>query len=1030
MRLRSIAVLVVLSALAGTAGSTPASGPDGASPRPKVIPITRRVQDRLTLAKQAWERREWPTSNPGARPSFEQSMPPKRIADMVDEDRRRTGALLELGGALPDAGEVQGELNRIASHTRAPEALRRAWEALGNDPERIAAAMVIPKLVDRRLRQRFETDRGRADALVRMDEGRSFDEWWLKARATFAGRDMSLPTRLVLPEINAAPCGDGQWLVPAPVVPGSRSRHTVAWTGNEMIVWGGLTASGVRLATGLRYDPTTDTWSETSIQAATPEARSGHTAVWTGQEMVVWGGWTGVMLNSGGRYDPATDSWQSTSPTGAPPGGADHTAVWTGNEMIVAGVNRLSGGIIEKVFGRYRPSTDSWAPAGSTPILSSQRGHAAVWTGTAMVVLGGELWQDGCPGQYNQLSGVVSYTPATDTWTILPTMFRRAGHIAVWTGSEIIVYGGRASNCQQPSQGTIKLASGQRLSLGGGAWTTIPADALDVATDNVPGLWTGTEMIFGTIRRYNPATGVWSAIPSYSGDSEAGPAQAVWTGSDLLFWNGETGGRYSPAANQWFPVSSRRAPTTIAAANNEVVWTGNEMILFGDPPSRYDPLTDEWNQIPGLFHFLATAVWTGQEVLLFGNPNGTSVTRYDPGTNIVTTSNPSGAPDARTGHAAVWSGTEMIIWGGDLGSGSGTTSTGGRFNPVTTSWMPTKFDATTPLWRTRPIAFWTGSEMLVWGGFNGTALTDGGRYDPATDSWTPVPDGPVSASDGVWTGSEMIVWSGNAPACSQGATGARYRPSDDSWTPTAVDAMVPSARDGFVLVWDGTGMLVWGGLETCSNSPINTGARYDPVDDTWTPIAITSETPAPRQYPVGVWAGDRMIVWGGSDRFGNRFDDGGMYCACAGGGLWYQDSDGDGLGDSSEVVASCTQPAGHVPDGSDCNDANPEVWGRPAEAVSLDFTDPETLAWSPPAEPGAQQITYDLLRSSDPASFAAPGACLDSGLAAPTCTDATAPALNGILYYLVRAVNQCPGGAGTLGAGSNGVERAGPAACP
>ena len=42
-------------------------------------------------------------------------------------------------------------------------------------------------------------------------------------------------------------------------------------------------------------------------------------------------------LNTGGRYNPSTDSWTATSTTNAPDGRYGHTAVWTGSEMIVWG---------------------------------------------------------------------------------------------------------------------------------------------------------------------------------------------------------------------------------------------------------------------------------------------------------------------------------------------------------------------------------------------------------------------------------------------------------------------------------------------------------------------------------------------------------------------------------------------------------------------------------------------------------------------------------------------------------------------
>ena len=81
-----------------------------------------------------------------------------------------------------------------------------------------------------------------------------------------------------------------------------------------------------------------DTWTAT---AGAPAARAYHTAIWTGSEMIVWGGndQNSNGLDSGGRYSPATDSWISTTTTNAPQARASHTAVWTGSEMIVWGGN-------------------------------------------------------------------------------------------------------------------------------------------------------------------------------------------------------------------------------------------------------------------------------------------------------------------------------------------------------------------------------------------------------------------------------------------------------------------------------------------------------------------------------------------------------------------------------------------------------------------------------------------------------------------------------------------------------------------
>jgi hypothetical protein len=69
-----------------------------------------------------------------------------------------------------------------------------------------------------------------------------------------------------------------------------------------MIAWGGEDDSISYLNTGGRYEPATDTWAATSTDGA-PAGRVDPTAIWTGTEMIVWGGFGGShRLNTGGRY--------------------------------------------------------------------------------------------------------------------------------------------------------------------------------------------------------------------------------------------------------------------------------------------------------------------------------------------------------------------------------------------------------------------------------------------------------------------------------------------------------------------------------------------------------------------------------------------------------------------------------------------------------------------------------------------------------------------------------------------------------
>jgi hypothetical protein len=67
-----------------------------------------------------------------------------------------------------------------------------------------------------------------------------------------------------------------------------------------MIIWGGYGDSEF-LDDGGRYDPITDSWILLPIAGA-PTVRYEHTSIWTGSEMIVWGGWDGEAISNGGRF--------------------------------------------------------------------------------------------------------------------------------------------------------------------------------------------------------------------------------------------------------------------------------------------------------------------------------------------------------------------------------------------------------------------------------------------------------------------------------------------------------------------------------------------------------------------------------------------------------------------------------------------------------------------------------------------------------------------------------------------------------
>ncbi len=223
--------------------------------------------------------------------------------------------------------------------------------------------------------------------------------------------------------------------------PSPRYQHTAVWTGGQMVVWGGVdpTQGGMQgLNTGGRYDPEADAWSGMTTSGA-PRGRSWHTAIWSGNRMIVWGGMGGAPVNSGGVYDPATDTWTATSMIGVPVARWDHSAVWTGSEMIVWGGYNDFLGQWYNTGGRYDPVTDSWRPTSIVGTPSAREGQTAVWDGARMIVWGGLVSENaGTGGRYD---------PSQDSWKPTSTLnapsnATRRGHAAVWTGSQMLIWGG------------------------------------------------------------------------------------------------------------------------------------------------------------------------------------------------------------------------------------------------------------------------------------------------------------------------------------------------------------------------------------------------------------------------------------------------------------------------------------------------------------------------------------------------------------------------------------------------------------
>ena len=213
-------------------------------------------------------------------------MSQEQIEQKVAEYLRNSQLLADQWQKPITPEQLQAEINRMASHTRQPEVLRELFAALSNDPFIIAECLTRPLLSQRLIGELYR---------------------------------------------GASPLSEPEFL-----------GSSVAKTETEFSVTTNQLALGYYLSpiTGLTVENLTSDWVDSWVATNTndaPDARYFHTAVWTGTEMIVWGGegGGGSYLNTGGTYNPSTDSWTATSLTGAPIARYFHTAVWTGTEMIV-----------------------------------------------------------------------------------------------------------------------------------------------------------------------------------------------------------------------------------------------------------------------------------------------------------------------------------------------------------------------------------------------------------------------------------------------------------------------------------------------------------------------------------------------------------------------------------------------------------------------------------------------------------------------------------------------------------------------
>src|SRR5882757_3475307 len=218
-----------------------------------------RVAYQRAVEEVYWLHRIWPKENPRPKPSLDEVMSQEQIQQKVQEYLRNSQLLADQWQRPITPEQLQAEINRMASHTRQPEVLRALFAALGRDPFIISECLARP-ILSARLVSGLQVASNPSTETVSMGLSPA------KTETEFSVATNQLASGYYLPQIASSRVED-----PA--------------------------------------DDCVDNWNATTIAGA-PNARDVHTAVWTGSEMIVWGGSTngGSYLNNGGRYNPATDS--------------------------------------------------------------------------------------------------------------------------------------------------------------------------------------------------------------------------------------------------------------------------------------------------------------------------------------------------------------------------------------------------------------------------------------------------------------------------------------------------------------------------------------------------------------------------------------------------------------------------------------------------------------------------------------------------------------------------------------------------
>jgi hypothetical protein len=104
----------------------------------------------------------------------------------------------------------------------------------------------------------------------------------------------------------------------------------------------------------------------------------------------------------------------------------------------------------------------------------------------------------------------------------------------------------------------------------------------------------------------------------------------------------------------------------------------------------------------------------------------------------------------------------------------------------------------------------------------------------------------------------MIIWGGQSNG-TVFADGALYDPVSDTWQPVAATG-APDGRGEHNAVWTGTEMIVLNGMN--ASGVLSSGGGYSQSSGEWRKLNAEGNPPARRGAVVG-WSGMDLMVFGG-----------------------------------------------------------------------------------------------------------------------------------------------------------------------